>query len=68
MLAKHDNIRIAKVDATLHKARSEEFGVRGYPSVKVFLNGKFHEDYKQVCICVHNTLIIVRHVSHRMVI
>jgi hypothetical protein len=23
--------------------------VHGYPSVKVFVNGKFHEDYKQVC-------------------
>ena len=48
VLAKHDNIRIGKVDATAHKQRADELGVRGYPSVKVFVNGKFHEDYKQV--------------------
>lgn len=47
VLAKHDNIRIAKVDATAHRERANELGVRGYPSVKVFLNGVFHEDYKQ---------------------
>lgn len=47
VLAKHDGIRLAKVDATAHKARADELGVRGYPSVKVFLNGEFYEDYKQ---------------------
>jgi len=48
VLAKHDNIRIGKVDATAHKDRASELGVRGYPSVKVFLNGEFYEDYKKV--------------------
>jgi hypothetical protein len=50
VLAKNDGIRIAKVDATAHKERAEELGVHGYPSVKAFVNGKFHEDYKQVCV------------------
>jgi thiol-disulfide isomerase/thioredoxin len=47
VLAKHDGIRLAKVDATVHSARADELGVKGFPSVKVFLDGAFHEDYKQ---------------------
>lgn len=46
VLAKFDGIRLGKIDATQHKARAEELGVRGYPSVKVFVNGEFHQDYK----------------------
>ena len=38
-------VPLAKVDATIHKSLGERFGVRGYPTIKVFRNGA-PRDYK----------------------
>jgi len=37
------DIRLAKVDATEHKKLGERFGVRGYPTLKFFVDGKEKE-------------------------
>lgn len=36
-------IRLAKVDATVESALGEKFGVKGYPTIKFFRNGKPQE-------------------------
>lgn len=33
------NIRLAKVDATEDSELAQQFGVRGYPTIKLFKNG-----------------------------
>lgn len=37
--SQHDNIKIAKLDATEHKKMSEKFGVQGFPTLKFFVKG-----------------------------
>ena len=32
--------KLAEVDATEHKELSQQFGVKGYPTLKFFKNGK----------------------------
>jgi len=39
------NIKLAKIDATVYKDHNSKYGVRGYPSLKFFKNGKVY-DYK----------------------
>jgi thioredoxin-like negative regulator of GroEL len=34
------NIKIAKVDSTIHKKFSEKHGIEGFPTLKLFINGK----------------------------
>jgi len=34
------NVRIAKVDCTIHKDLASRFGVQGFPTLKFFTNGK----------------------------
>mmetsp|Transcript_20180 Transcript_20180/g.34790 ORF Transcript_20180/g.34790 Transcript_20180/m.34790 type:complete len:494 (+) Transcript_20180:252-1733(+) len=37
---------LADVDATVEKELAEQFGVKGFPSLKVFTKGKFLKDYQ----------------------
>lgn len=39
------NAKVGKIDCTVHKAVCSQFGVKGYPTLKVIKNGKYH-DYK----------------------
>ena len=34
------NVKIAKIDATVHKQFPEQFGIEGFPTIKLFINGK----------------------------
>lgn len=34
------NIKIAKIDSTIHKGFSEKFGIEGFPTLKLFINGQ----------------------------
>lgn len=38
-------IALIKVDCTVEKATCEQFGVSGYPTLKVFRNGQLSQDY-----------------------
>lgn len=40
----HERVLIGDVDATIHSALAQEYGVRGYPTLKVFMAGDV-EDY-----------------------
>ncbi|CEF66669.1 Protein disulfide-isomerase A4 [Strongyloides ratti] len=40
---KDENIVIAKVDATVEKKLADQFGVKGYPTMKVLRNGKRYD-------------------------
>jgi len=42
---KDKGLKIAKVDATQEEKLAEEYNVGGYPSLKLFKNGKFEKDY-----------------------
>lgn len=33
------NVKIAKVDSTVHKQFSEKFKIEGFPTLKLFING-----------------------------
>lgn len=33
-------VKIAKLDATVHKEFAEQFGIEGFPTIKLFINGK----------------------------
>jgi protein disulfide-isomerase A1 len=35
-----DNIRLAKVDATIHKELATTYGVKGFPTLLFFNNGE----------------------------
>eukprot|EP00475_Leptophrys_vorax_P045139 TRINITY_DN9288_c0_g4_i2.p2 TRINITY_DN9288_c0_g4~~TRINITY_DN9288_c0_g4_i2.p2 ORF type:complete len:154 (-),score=7.35 TRINITY_DN9288_c0_g4_i2:241-660(-) len=37
---------VAHVDCTEHKALCEDQEIRGYPTLKVFVNGKYREQYQ----------------------
>ncbi|VDP87668.1 unnamed protein product [Echinostoma caproni] len=39
------NVRLARLDCTEHGEKCSEFGVTGYPTVKLFKNGVFHKEY-----------------------
>lgn len=33
-------VKIAKLDATVHKQFAEQFGIEGFPTIKLFINGQ----------------------------
>jgi len=39
----HERVLIGDVDATVHSELAQEYGVRGYPTLKVFLAGEVEE-------------------------
>mmetsp|Transcript_10298 Transcript_10298/g.29397 ORF Transcript_10298/g.29397 Transcript_10298/m.29397 type:complete len:147 (-) Transcript_10298:75-515(-) len=41
------DVAIAKVDADAHKGLASRFGVSGFPTLKIFKDGEFHEDYNE---------------------
>ena len=34
-----------QVDATVERTLAKQFGVKGYPALKWFINGELHADY-----------------------
>jgi len=42
---KEKGIALAKIDATAEESLAQEYGIRGFPTLKLFKNGKFHQDY-----------------------
>ena len=47
---KNSPIKLGKVDATVEDALAQEFGVRGYPTLKFFKNGNAKDYSGAVCI------------------
>ncbi|KAG7245833.1 hypothetical protein CRUP_016996, partial [Coryphaenoides rupestris] len=39
-------VRLGAVDATVHQGLSSRYGVRGFPTIKVFRKGEDPEDYQ----------------------
>tara|TARA_R110002050_G_scaffold79903_3_gene170891 strand:+ start:4720 stop:5055 length:336 start_codon:yes stop_codon:yes gene_type:complete len=47
---KEQGIAIAKVDATAEESLGQRFGIRGFPTLKLFKNGAFSQDYTYVLL------------------
>ena len=62
--AVHPSIKVAQVNADEHKELGGQYGVQGFPTIKVFLaDKKKPQDYKVcvcVCVCVRARVCVAR--------
>jgi protein disulfide-isomerase A1 len=45
LAADGSSFKLAKVDATVEKTLSKDFGIRGFPTMKYFVKGKLKSEY-----------------------
>ena len=45
LAADDSSFKLAKIDSTVEKTLSKEFGIRGFPTMKYFVKGKLKSDY-----------------------
>jgi protein disulfide-isomerase A1 len=45
LAADGSSFKLAKIDSTVEKTLSKEFGIRGFPTMKYFVKGKLKSDY-----------------------
>lgn len=55
LVEKESNIKLAKVDATEEQELAEQFGVRGYPTLKFFRKGTPSDYTGEKFFCTRST-------------